>query len=77
VVTVTSTVPAEPGGEVAVIWVAPLITQDVDGQVTELVPKLTEVALPRLVPVMITEVPPSSGPEIGEMLVTVGAAVYV
>jgi ABC-type methionine transport system permease subunit len=41
-------------------------------------PNFTAVALPRLVPVIVTVVPPVVGPDAGEIPVTVGpAAVYV
>ena len=36
-------------------------------------PNLTAVAPVKLVPVMVTEVPPAVVPAVGEMLVTVGA----
>jgi hypothetical protein len=72
VVTVTSTVPV-PAGDFAVIDVAVFHVIDPD-----VLPNFTAVALPRLVPVIVTEVPPDVGPEAGEMAVTVGpAAVYV
>jgi hypothetical protein len=67
VVTVTSTVP-EPGGEVAVICEA-LTTLTF---VAPLCPKLTAVAPVRLVPVIVTLVPPPVGPEVGLIAVTVG-----
>jgi hypothetical protein len=70
VVTVTSTVPAEPAGEVAVIdelefTVTPVAALD---------PKLTAVAPVRSVPVIVTDVPPVAGPAEGDTAVTVGAA---
>ena len=40
-------------------------------------PKATAVVPLRPVPVMVTEVPPDTGPEDGERLVTLGAATYV
>ena len=52
-VTVTSTVPI-PAGEVAVIWVALLTVKEA----AALPPKLTAVAPEKLVPVMVTLVPP-------------------
>ena len=69
VVTVTSTVPL-PAGEVAVIEVA-----ESDRHVgrRRSVPKSTAVAPVRLVPVMVTPVPPPAGPEVGLTPVTVGA----
>ena len=73
VVTVTSTVPAEPGGEVVVIVLALTTVNGVAG----VTPKVTAVAPVKPVPVIVTEVPPASGPAAGEMPLTVGAAVYV
>ena len=69
VVTVTSTVPT-PVGEVAVIWVALSTVKDP----AALLPNLTAVAPEKLVPVMVTLLPPDVGPVFGLMLVTVGAA---
>src|SRR6476660_6445319 len=65
-----STAPAACAGAVAVICVA-LFTVNV---VAAVAPKLTAVAPVRLVPVMVTLVPPAVVPEVGETLVTVGAA---
>ena len=67
-VSVTFTVPV-PGGEVAVTSLddIPFIL------VADAVPKYTAVGLLRLVPVMVTEVPPEVGPEVGDMAVIVGA----
>ena len=67
-VTVTFTVPV-PAGEVAVTSVAdtPFTL------VAEAVPKCTAVGLLKLVPVMVTEVPPAAGPEVGLIEVIVGA----
>ena len=64
----TSTVPV-PAGAVAVIWVAVFTITPV----AAVVPNLTPVAPVRLVPVMVTEVPPAVGPEVGLIPVTVGA----
>ncbi len=69
-VTLISTVPAEPAGDVAMIWVAELTVKPV----AAVAPKFTAVAPVKLVPVIITVVPPDVGPEVGEMDVTVGAA---
>ena len=71
-VAVTSTVPAEAAGEVAVHEV-------VEVQLTEVpapVPKATVVAEPmtKPVPVMVTTVPPPGGPATGLSPVTVGTA---
>ena len=69
VVTLTSTVPV-PAGEVAVIEVAEFTVKPV----AAVAPKVTAVAPVRLVPVIVTVVPPAPGPDVGDMLVTVGAA---
>jgi hypothetical protein len=69
VVTLTLTVP-DPEGEVAVIEVAEFTVMPV----AEAAPKITAVAPLKLVPVMVTTVPPAPGPEVGEIDVTVGAA---
>ncbi len=68
VVTVRSTVPAEPAGDVAVIDVA-LLTVKLLALVE---PNLTAVAPVKPVPVTVTLVPPLVLPEDGEMPVTVG-----
>ena len=68
VVTLTSTVPV-PAGEVAVIEVAELTVKPVAG----VAPNVTAVAPVKLVPVIVTEVPPLDGPDVGEIEVTVGA----
>jgi hypothetical protein len=70
VVTVTVTVPAEPAGAVIFIVVA-VFALMVAGLP---VPKVTEVAPERFVPVMLTNVPAVNGPDDGEMRVTVGGA---
>ena len=67
VVTVTLTVPI-PAGEVAVIWVALLMVKEP----AALLPNLTAVAPEKLVPVMVTLVPPDVGPVFGMTLITVG-----
>nr|MCA1071699.1 hypothetical protein [Delftia acidovorans] len=69
VVTRTSTVPV-PAGAMAVIWVALLTVKPV----AAVAPKVTAVAPDRLVPVIVTMVPPLAGPAVGEMDDTVGAA---
>src|SRR5438874_1006639 len=63
-----STVPL-PGGEAAVIWESLLKVKDVAG----VFPKLTAVAPVKLVPEIVTLVPPAAGPEDGLTPVTVGA----
>src|SRR3954451_25110440 len=73
-VTVTSSVLfAVPAGAVAVIDVALLIVKPV----ALVAPNLTCVTVSRLVPVMLTDVPPAAIPEVGERLVTVGGATKV
>ena len=67
VVTVTSTVPT-PAGEGAVIWVALSTVKEP----AALLPNLTAVTSEKLVPVMVTLVPPDVGPVLGLTLVTVG-----
>ena len=60
VVTVTFTVPAVPAGSVTTICVAESLTI-----VPAMPPKSTAVALARFVPVIVTVVPPASGPAAG------------
>ena len=69
VATVTFTVPV-PAGEVIEIEVAELTTRPAPTTV----PKWTAVAPVKLVPVMLTAVPPAAGPATGLTLVTVGGA---
>ena len=64
----TVTVPAEPAGAVILIVVA-VFALMVAGLP---VPKVTEVAPARFVPVMLTNAPAVNGPEDGEIPVTVG-----
>ena len=73
VVTRTFTVPALPAGAVAVICVALLTVKPV----AAVAPKVTAVVPVKPVPVMVTLVPPAVSPAVGEMLVTVGAGIYV
>jgi len=70
VVTVTFTGPAVPAGAVAVIWVAEFTTTFV----AAFAPKRTDVAPVRFVPVIVTTVPPATGPLAGLSAVTVGTA---
>jgi hypothetical protein len=72
-VTVTVTAPAVPAGVVAVIEV--LLTTVTFVAAAE--PNVTEAPEAKLVPVIVTEVPPVVGPVFGLTLVTVGAATYV
>ena len=69
VVTVTVTAPADPAGAVVLMVVAAFASM-----VAELLPNVTEVALARFVPVMLTLAPAVVGPATGEMLLIVGAA---
>ena len=69
VVTVTVTAPTEPAGAVVLIVVAAFVSM-----VAELLPNVIEVALARLVPVMLTLAPAVVGPAAGEIPVIVGAA---
>jgi hypothetical protein len=68
VVTVTSTVPAAPPGDSAVIEVGPLTAN----RRAALPPKLTALAPVKFVPVIVTEVPPAGDPPFGLTAVTVG-----
>ena len=70
VVTVTLTVPADSAGEVATIDVDELTVT----AVAVTVPNITVAPDTKPVPVMVTEVPPVVGPEVGLMAVTVGTA---
>jgi len=58
-----------PAGEVAVIDVDELKVKPV----AAVPPKLTAVTPVKLVPVMVTDVPPAVGPDAGEIPVMVGA----
>lgn len=69
VVTVTLTVPL-PAGDVAVIEVAEFTTTPVAAAV----PNLTAVAPVKLLPEILTLVPPAAGPDAGDRAVTHGAA---
>ena len=66
-VTVMSTVPV-PAGADAVISVADTTVK----LVAALLPNITAEAPVKPVPVMVTRVPPASGPVFGETLVTTG-----
>ena len=66
---ITSTV-LLPAGDVAVIAVAPTTTN----AVAAAPPKFTAVAPVKLVPVMVTAVPPAAAPLFGATEVTAGAA---
>ena len=73
VVTVTSTVPADPGGDVAVISEA----STTDTFVAGLDPTSTDVAPGEVSSADRDACPAGGGPDPGLMLVTVGAAMYV
>lgn len=66
-VTVTSTVPL-PAGEVAAIEVALVTTNEV----AAVTPNRVAVTRVKLLPVMVTDVPPAAGPLFGEIEVTEG-----
>jgi hypothetical protein len=70
VVTVTSTVPADPAGEVAVIDVSELTVNEP----ALVAPNVTADAAVSPEPVMVTVVPPAVGPALGLTAVTVPAA---
>ncbi len=61
VVTVMSTVPAAPAGEVTVMVVGETTVTPVPG----LAPNLTVAPVTKPVPVTVTEVPPAVGPAFG------------
>ena len=67
-VAVTSTVPAVPGGDTAVIDVEELMVM----LAAVVDPNLIAVEALKLVPVMVTVVPPLPGPLVGLMPVTDG-----
>ena len=73
VVTLTSCAPAVPAGETAMICVGEIgvTTAALDP------PNLTALGLARFVPVIVTTVPPSVGPDVGLTPVTVGCPAYV
>ncbi len=69
VTTVMSVTPAACAGEVAVIWVPPRATvMSVPGPA----PNMTALAPVKLVPVMVTEVPPVARPATGLSPLTLG-----
>jgi len=72
-VTVTLTDPAEPAGALAVMEVLLTTTTFV----AALLPNVTAAGEEKLVPVIVTAVPPASGPTFGDTLLTVGATAYV
>ena len=68
-VTVTSTVPADPPGEVA----TQVVVEEQETDVPALAPNATVVApTTKLAPVMVTTVAPPTGPVLGLIPVTVG-----
>ena len=73
VVTVTSTIPAASGGEVAVTCVDESTVKEAAG----VVPKSTAAAPVKSYPLMVTEAPPAVDPYDGDTPVTEGALVYV
>ena len=74
VVTVMSTIPAAPAGEVAVICVGEFTVKLVAALAPNLTPLVVQPPFgPKFVPVIVTGVPPPSGPAVGFTTVTVGA----
>jgi hypothetical protein len=72
VVTVTSTAPADAAaGAVAVIDVSEFTVNEL----TAVAPNATALAPARLLPLIVTDVPPLSGPDDGLTPLTAGAAV--
>jgi hypothetical protein len=69
-VTVTETAPAVPAGVVAVIDVLLTTTTFV----AAVAPNFTVAPAAKFVPVIVTAVPPATGPLLGLTLLTVGAA---
>ena len=69
-VTVTVTAPALPAGVVAVLLV--LLTTTT--LVAAVPPNVTVAPAAKFVPVMVTAVPPATGPLFGDTLLTVGGA---
>ena len=70
VVIVTSTSPAAWAGEVAVTLVSDPKVKSASAS-----PNRTEMTPVRLVPVMVTVVPPATGPTVGSRPVMVGAGI--
>ena len=66
--TVTLTVPGDSAGEMAVIEVGEFTVT----AVAVMLPNITVAEEVKLVPVMVTEVPPAIGPLVGVIEVTVG-----
>jgi hypothetical protein len=69
-VTVTVIAPALPAGVVAVIVV--LLTTTT--LVAAVLPNVTAAPVAKFVPVIVTAVPPATGPPLGDTLLTVGGA---
>ena len=72
-VTVTWTEPATCAGATAVICVAELTAK----LVAAVLPKVTALAPVKAEPVIVTDVPPPTGPDVGLMPVTDGAVTQV
>ena len=70
-VTVTVTAPALPAGVVAVMVVLFTTTT----LVAACPPKVTVAPAAKFVPVIVTAVPPATGPLLGDTLLTVGGAI--
>ena len=76
-VTVTSTVPAEPAGDVTMICVSPLTVIAPVAVAFATEPNFVQFAPVKPVPVMVTVVPPDVEPYVGEMPVTTGVGYNV
>jgi hypothetical protein len=72
-VTVTVTAPALPAGVVAVIEVLFTTTT----LLAAALPNVTVAPVAKFVPVIVTAVPPPTGPLFGDTPVTVGTTTYV
>jgi hypothetical protein len=72
-VTVTLTAPALPAGVVAVMLVLLTTTTFVAAAL----PNVTVAPVAKFVPVIVTDVPPATGPLFGLTLLTVGVTTYV
>ena len=63
------TVPAVRAGTLTIIWLSLLLMI-----VAELLPKVTREAVVNPLPLIVTVLPPATGPEVGVMSVIVGIA---
>jgi hypothetical protein len=70
---VISTVPADPAGAVATM----AVSETIEKVLAAVAPKLTAEVPVKLVPMIVTTVPPAIPPEVGDTLVTAGAGAAV